>query len=92
EVFNVKDCPILGIYSHMIDNPLYLSNYPIGHLIQFQVEAYMKDKKFADEVIRMFSYGRTIPEVWMKYAVGEPISIQPMIKATRDALTQTGTP
>ena len=37
-VFGVKDSPILAIYSHMIDNPLYLSNYPVGHLIDFQLE------------------------------------------------------
>lgn len=36
-----KDETILAIYSHMIDNPLYLSNYPIGHLISFQVEGQM---------------------------------------------------
>ncbi|MBU1718268.1 MAG: hypothetical protein KKA07_04275, partial [Bacteroidetes bacterium] len=31
EVFGVKDSPILAIYSHMIDNPLYLPAYPLGH-------------------------------------------------------------
>jgi len=86
DVFGIKDCPLLAIYSHMIDNPLYLSNYPIGHLVQFQVEEQMKDKSLADETIRMFTYGRTIPEVWMKNAVGAPISIKPMLKATNDAL------
>jgi hypothetical protein len=35
DVFGSKDEPILAIYSHMIDNPLYLSAYPIGHLIDF---------------------------------------------------------
>lgn len=90
DVFGIKDCPILGIYSHMIDNPLYLSNYPIGHLIQFQIEEHMKGKNFADEVIRMFTYGRTIPEVWMKHAVGAPISIQPMVNATKEALKKVG--
>ncbi|HOY30833.1 MAG TPA: hypothetical protein PKW80_03040 [Bacteroidales bacterium] len=92
EVFGFKDCPILGIYSHMIDNPLYLSNYPIGHLVQFQVEEQMKGKNLADETIRMFTYGRTIPEVWMKNAVGAPISIKPMLNATKEALKQTGMP
>ena len=32
-VLGVKDSPILAIYSHAIDNPLYLSAYPIGHII-----------------------------------------------------------
>jgi len=85
-VFGVKDSPVLAIYSHMIDNPLYLSNYPVGHLIQFQVEQYLEDKKLADEVYRMFSLGILVPQVWMKQAVGSPISIDPSIKSAEEAL------
>jgi len=29
---------LLAIYSHMISDQLYLPDYPIGHLIGFQVE------------------------------------------------------
>ncbi len=86
EVFGVKDCPILAIYSHMIDSPLYLSAYPVGQLIQFQIERYIKDKNFANEIMRIYTFGRAIPEVWMKHAVGADISIDPMIKATDEAL------
>jgi hypothetical protein len=85
-VFGVKDSPILAIYSHMIDNPLYLSAYPVGHLIQFQVEQYMAGKKLPDEVYRMYTLGLLAPQVWMKEAVGQPISIVPVINATREAL------
>lgn len=88
DVFGVKDCPILAVYSHMIDNPLYLSNYPVGQLIQFQIEEYIKGKNFADEITRIYTYGRTIPEVWMQHAVGAPISIKPMITATDEALAR----
>ena len=86
DVFGVKDCPILAIYSHMIDNPLYLSAYPLGQLIQFQIEGALKDKNFAGEVMRMFTYGRTIPDVWMQHAVGKSVSIEPMIVAADEAL------
>ena len=34
-IFNVKDQPILAIYSHMIDSTLYLPDYPLGYVIQF---------------------------------------------------------
>ncbi len=85
-VFGINDSPILAIYSHMIDNPLYLSNYPVGHLIDFQLAGYLKGKNFADEVIRIYSAGRLIPQIWMKNAVGSEISIQPLIEATRQAL------
>ena len=33
---------LLGVYSHMIDAFLYLPDYPIGHLIAFQIEEQMK--------------------------------------------------
>jgi hypothetical protein len=86
-VFGVKDSPILAIYSHMIDNPLYLSNYPVGHLIEFQLDQWFKGKNFADETLRIYSTGKLIPQLWMKNAVGLEISIQPLLKATDEALT-----
>jgi hypothetical protein len=86
DVFGIKDQPILAIYSHMIDAPLYLSAYPIGHLIDFQIEKQIENKKFADEIYRIYKNGRLIPETWMKQAVGSGISIQPMLNATDEAL------
>jgi hypothetical protein len=85
-VFGMKDSPILAIYSHMIDNPLYLSNYPVGHIIDFQIDEYMKGKNFADETQRIWAAGRLIPQLWMKNAVGSEISITPLLNATDDAL------
>jgi hypothetical protein len=85
-VFGSKDEPILAIYSHMIDNPLYLSNYPVGHLIDFQIDGFIKGKKFSTEVDRMYTLGRLTPQAWMQGAVGTPISIDPMLKAVDEAL------
>jgi len=87
DVLGTKDSPILAIYSHMIDNPLYLSNYPVGHLIEFQLDGYLKGKNFADETMRIYSSGKLIPQLWMKNAVGAEISIQPLLEATDKALT-----
>ncbi|MBP7076964.1 MAG: hypothetical protein KBB11_07960 [Bacteroidales bacterium] len=78
-VFGVKDSPILAIYSHMIDAPLYLSNYPVGHIIEFQIEDYVEGKDFASEITRMFTQGRIIPQVWMKNAVGSEIDAKPCL-------------
>lgn len=80
------DEPILAVYSHMIDNPLYLSNYPMGHLIDFQIEQQVKGKSLADEFQRMYTQGRLVPQVWMKNAVGSEISIQPTLQAASEAL------
>lgn len=86
EAFGIIDSPILAIYSHMIDNPLYLSNYPVGHLIDFQLDGYLKGKNFADEVLRIYTLGNIIPQYWMNEAVGEEISIKPLLDATEEAL------
>lgn len=85
-VFGVEDSPILAIYSHMIASPLYLANYPIGHLIEFQIEEYIEDKNFADEISRMLLQGQIIPQEWMKGAVGTKISGEPTLKAVKKAL------
>lgn len=85
-VFEIKDSPILAIYSHMIDSPLYLSAYPIGQLIEFQFGNYIKGKDFAKEVYHSFTQGRLIPQLWMKGAVGEEISAQPALDAAKKSI------
>ncbi len=85
-VFGVEDSPILAIYSHMIDYPLYLSAYPIGHLIEFQIDEYIAGKNLATEMQRMCVQGRIIPKAWMIGAVDREISIEPTLNATQAAL------
>lgn len=85
-VFGVEDSPILAIYSHMISYPLYLSAYPLGHLIEFQVEGKLDGMNVGSETDRMFTAGKLIPQEWMKLAVGSPISSQPMLDAVEEAL------
>ncbi|TFH00299.1 MAG: hypothetical protein E4H13_07825, partial [Calditrichales bacterium] len=41
-VLNISDVTLLGIYSHMISYPLYLADYPLGHLIAYQLESHVK--------------------------------------------------
>ncbi|NPA37166.1 MAG: hypothetical protein GXO47_10000 [Chlorobi bacterium] len=85
-VFGIKDQTILAIYSHMINSPLYLSNYAFGYLIQFQIEQYLKSSDFATEVERIYSLGRLTPGQWMQEAVHKPISITPVLKNVAKAL------
>lgn len=85
-VFGLRDEPILAIYSHMISYPLYLSAYPLGHLIEFQLEQHLVGKNFADEVDRIFSTGRVVPQMWMKNAVGMELSNKPMLNAVAESL------
>lgn len=85
-VFGIKDQPILAIYSHMIVDPLYLSAYPIGHIIEFQLENAFRGKSFAEEVIRVFSQGRLTPNVWMLRATNQKISVEPLLQAVQAAV------
>lgn len=86
DVFGVKDQTLLAIYSHMIDTPLYLSAYPIGHIAQFQYESQFKDGKIGDVMTRICTQGRLIPQLWMKKAVGAPLTPAPLLKAATEAL------
>jgi hypothetical protein len=85
-VIGIKDSPVLAIYSHMVEVPLYLPNYAYGQIIENQIENYLKDKKFSDEVDRIFRQGKLTPQQWMTGATGTKISAQPMIEALDKAL------
>lgn len=85
-VLGVKDSPVLAIYSHMVNSPLYLANYSYGQIVQFQIEEYLKGKKLPDEIDRMFSQGRLTPQQWMMGAVGSKISAQPILNKLEEAI------
>jgi hypothetical protein len=85
-----QDCPLLGIYSHMVGYALYLPGYPIGQLVQFQLEEHLAkcqtSAEFAQEYTRIYQQGKLTPDAWMRGAVGEAISVEPILKAVRKAL------
>ena len=81
-----ENSTILAIYSHMIDSPLYLPNYPYGHIIQFQLEQQLRGKNIADEIMRIYPAGRLTPQHWMRHAVGSEVSTKPLLTAAAQAL------
>ena len=85
-VFGMKDQTILGIYSHMVNSPMYLPNYAFGHLIHFQLEEHFKTHEFAPEVERIFALGQLTPNEWMHQAVGESLSNEAILKAADVAI------
>jgi hypothetical protein len=86
-VFHKKDVVLLGIYSHMIDSFLYLPDYPIGHLIAFQIEEQMKKSgSIGPEFERMAKMGRITPDLWMERATGHPVGPDALLEATQQAL------
>jgi hypothetical protein len=86
DVFGVRDSEILAVYSHMVAYPLYLSAYPIGHLIEFQMEQYFEGKDKAKELKRILMLGRMTPKAWMEKAFDTKLSAKPLIEASEKAV------
>jgi hypothetical protein len=86
-IFHKNDVVLLGIYSHMIDSFLYLPDYPIGHMIAFQIEEQMKKAgAIGPEFERMAKMGRITPDLWMERATGRPVGPEALLEATKQAL------
>ena len=87
-IFGKKDVVYtLGIYSHMIHSFLYLPDYPIGHLIAFQIEQQMeKAGSIGPEFERMAKVGNVAPDIWMEKATGAPVGAKALLTATEKAL------
>jgi hypothetical protein len=89
-VFGVRDQTLLAVYSHIIDAGMYLPDYPVGFLIQFQMEAHFAKKGLAAEMERMCALGSITPDAWMRAAVGAPLSAEPLLEAGRAAVKAVG--
>ena len=77
-------------YQHMIGYPLYLANYVMSGLALQQMQAYVRGKDRATELIRMYGLGRLTPDLWMERAVGAPLSVEPFMRDTERVLGQLG--
>jgi len=92
-IFHKQDVVLLAVYSHMIDAFLYLPDYPIGHLIAFQIEEQMrKAGAIGPEFERMAKTGRVSPDLWMENATGRPVGAEALLQATERALVTVGAP
>lgn len=88
-IFGKRDVVLLGVYSHMIDSFLYLPDYPIGHMIAFQIEAQMeKAGNIGSEFERMATVGSLVPDLWMKKATGAPVGPEALLAATAKAVKE----
>lgn len=82
-----RDSTLLAVYSHMVNYPLYLADYPVGLLIAAQIEAHLsRSGSLGAEVERMARQGRLTPDLWMKRATGEPVSAAALLGAAEEAL------
>lgn len=64
---------------------MYLPNYPLGHIVEFQLEEHFAQltspQEFASEIMRIYQLGRLTPNQWMKEAVGSDLSTTPILNA-----------
>ena len=84
-VLGEHDCILLAVYSHVVNAPMYLPNYPLGHIVQYQLEEHLAQcktqKDFAYEYMRIYRLGRLTPKEWLIQAVGEAPTIEPILRA-----------
>ena len=90
-LFGREDALLLAVYSHAISHPLYLPDYPLGHLVCFQIEEHFRRQAaepgaFGREVERMTTLGKLTPDAWMRAAVGAPLSAAPLLEAAERAV------
>jgi hypothetical protein len=86
-VFHKRDVTLLGVYAHMVSSYMYLPDYPIGHMIAFQIEEQMKKAgNIGQEFERMATFGDVTPDYWMKHATGAPVGPDALFAATEKAL------
>lgn len=81
EAYGFRDALVLGVYAHMIELAMYLPDYPLGHLIAFQIEAAMAGKPVGQQMGRMCGLGRLTPNQWMREAAGADVSAAPLMEA-----------
>ena len=87
-VFPQRDVTLLAVYSHAIADPLYLPDYPIGHLIGYQVEEHInRTGRMGDEFERITKFGNVAPDLWMKNATGA-VGGDALLSATQRALAK----
>jgi hypothetical protein len=85
-VFKKRDEVLLGVYSHMVNSFMYLPDYPVGHMIAFQIEEKIPDmKSIGAEFARMAKHGSVTPDNWMKHATGAPVGPDAMLRAANKA-------
>lgn len=89
-VFGPRGYGLMSVYSHMLWCEGYLPNYPLGYIIAYQVRRFLKGRDLASEMTRMCRLGSIYPDAWMLAAVGEPVSVTPMLDDTAAALERLG--
>jgi hypothetical protein len=86
-VFRRDDVTLLGVYAHMVDEFLYLPDYPIGLMIAAQIERQMERAgSVGEEFERMARMGNVTPDLWMKNATGRAVGAEALLERAERSL------
>jgi hypothetical protein len=87
-LLGARDASLLGIYSHLVSYGLYTPDYGLGQLIAFQIERHFEraGRPLGAEFERLALQGRLTPDAWMRQGVGAPLSAEPLLDATAEAV------
>lgn len=86
-VLGGKDEVLLGVYSHMISYPLYLADYPLGHMIARQLAVHFATQpQFGAEYERVARFGSVTPDLWMEHATGAKVGPEALLQSAEAAL------
>ncbi len=85
--FGARDVTLLACYAHMVDEFLYLPDYPLGHMIAAQIERQIETAgSVGAEVERMATIGNVTPDLWMKNATGAAVGAEALLESAARAL------
>jgi len=85
----IKDQHILAIYNHFITGSMYLFNYFIGDMVMFQLyDAFMPDH-LSSGLKKACLEGLTLPQLWMEHATGREMSMEPILRTAREAISKS---
>ena len=89
-IFGDEGHGLMSIYSHILTGDFYLADYPMGFVMAYQIRKYLEGRPLHSEMERMCGVGRVYPDSWMRAAVGQGISVAPLLQDTERALRKLG--
>jgi hypothetical protein len=88
-IFRTRDVTLLACYAHMVDEFLYLPDYPLGHMIAAQIEEQIeKAGSVGAEFERMATMGNVTPDLWMRDATGAGVGPEALLARASASLSR----
>lgn len=90
-IFGKNGFEILGAYSHMFWGDAYLADYPLGHIISYQIRKHLNGKNLAKEMLKLCRQGSIHPQAWLRNGINQEISVKPLLSDLKIYLSNAHT-